>query len=49
MIFGQNTVLNDTKSQFDGSEESGEENIGVFNSKLPWDMICLFFNLWKQQ
>jgi lipopolysaccharide assembly outer membrane protein LptD (OstA) len=43
-LFGQNTVLNDnTKSQFDGSEEAGEDKISeFFNSKLPWDMTFAY-------
>ncbi|MGO4818698.1 putative LPS assembly protein LptD [Flavobacterium sp. W22_SRS_FP1] len=43
-LFGKNTVLNDnTKSQFDGSEETGEDKISeFFNSKLPWDMTFAY-------
>jgi hypothetical protein len=29
-----------------GAKESGEIS-EFFNSKLPWDDICLFFNLWN--
>ncbi|EIA07976.1 putative LPS assembly protein LptD [Flavobacterium frigoris] len=43
-LFGKNTVLNDnTKSQFDGSEESGDDKISeFFSSKLPWDMTFAY-------
>jgi len=43
-LFGKNTVVNDnTKSQFDGSEEEGEDKIAAFfNSKLPWDMTFAY-------
>jgi lipopolysaccharide assembly outer membrane protein LptD (OstA) len=43
-LFGANTVLNDTrKSQFDGTEEEGEDKISeFFNSKLPWDMTFAY-------
>jgi lipopolysaccharide assembly outer membrane protein LptD (OstA) len=43
-LFGQNTVLNDnSRSQFDGSEETGEDKISeFFNSKLPWDMTFAY-------
>ena len=43
-LFGQNTVLNDNRrSQFDGSEETGEDKISeFFNSKLPWDMTFAY-------
>jgi lipopolysaccharide assembly outer membrane protein LptD (OstA) len=43
-LFGQNTVLNDnTRSQFDGSEDEGEDKISeFFNSKLPWDMTFAY-------
>ncbi|SDX88903.1 putative LPS assembly protein LptD [Flavobacterium degerlachei] len=43
-LFGKNTVLNDnTKSQFDGSEETGDDKISeFFSSKLPWDMTFAY-------
>lgn len=43
-LFGKNTVVNDnSKSQFDGSEETGEDKISeFFNSKLPWDMTFAY-------
>jgi lipopolysaccharide assembly outer membrane protein LptD (OstA) len=43
-LFGANTVLNDThKSQFDSTEEKGEDKISeFFNSKLPWDMTFAY-------
>ena len=43
-LFGKNTVVNDnTKSQFDGSEEEGDDKISeFFRSKLPWDMTFAY-------
>jgi lipopolysaccharide assembly outer membrane protein LptD (OstA) len=43
-LFGKNTVLNgNPKSQFDGSEDSGEDKISeFFSSKLPWDMTFAY-------
>ena len=43
-LFGRNTVVNDTsKSQFDGTEEDGEDKISeFFSSKLPWDMTFAY-------
>ena len=43
-LFGKNTVVNDnTKSQFDGSEEEGDDKISeFFKSKLPWDMTFAY-------
>ena len=43
-LFGTNTDLSDRrKSQFDGSEEEGEDKISeFFSSKLPWDMTFAY-------
>ncbi|WP_367769281.1 putative LPS assembly protein LptD [Flavobacterium sp. WC2421] len=43
-LFGKNTIVNDnTKSQFDGSEEEGDDKISeFFRSKLPWDMTFAY-------
>jgi len=43
-LFGTNTVQNNsTVSQFDGSEEEGEDKISeFFSSKLPWDMTFAY-------
>ena len=43
-LFGRATDLGDNrKSQFDGSEEKGEDTISeFFNSKLPWDMTFAY-------
>jgi lipopolysaccharide assembly outer membrane protein LptD (OstA) len=43
-LFGTGTDLNDNrKSQFDGSEEKGEDTITeFFNSKIPWDMTFAY-------
>lgn len=43
-LFGTGTDLNDNrKSQFDGSEEEGEDTISeFFNSKIPWDMTFAY-------
>ena len=43
-LFGKNTVVNDnTKSQFDGTEEEGNDKISeFFRSKLPWDMTFAY-------
>ncbi len=43
-LFGTNTDLSDRrKSQFDGSEEDGEDKISeFFSSKLPWDMTFAY-------
>jgi hypothetical protein len=43
-LFGTNTDLTDRrKSQFDGSEEDGEDAISeFFTAKLPWDMTFAY-------
>ena len=43
-LFGTNTDLSDRrKSQFDGSEEDGEDAISeFFTAKLPWDMTFAY-------
>ncbi|MEZ7499353.1 putative LPS assembly protein LptD [Flavobacterium sp. Arc3] len=43
-LFGSTTALNDVrKSQFDGTEEAGEDKISeFFSSKLPWDMTFAY-------
>jgi hypothetical protein len=43
-LFGANTILNDNRrSQFDGTEEEGEDLISeFFSSKLPWDMTFAY-------
>jgi lipopolysaccharide assembly outer membrane protein LptD (OstA) len=43
-LFGTNTGFgNDQKSQFDGSEEKGDDKVSeFFHSKLPWDMTFAY-------
>ena len=43
-LFGTNTDLSDRrKSQFDGSEDEGEDKISeFFSSKLPWDITFAY-------